>query len=157
MKKKFYLLTVLVFAFAAMSFLTKGEVTLEYPDSFSPELKAAFASEYVETVGDKMLHSKIENQLSDLFSKVKRVDLQYSEDEKYYYHSIYGEKDGKEVVRLLKLDKQKEYSSVDFSLFNDDCSVEPPPGICPSPAACCTGRCQVRTGNPQLLCMLCIC
>ena len=157
MKGKMYLFTVVVLAFAAMSFLTKGDVTLEYPDSFSPELKAAFASEYVETVGDKMLHSKIEDQLSGLFSKVKRIDLQYSEDEKYYYHSIYGEKDGKEVVRLLKLDKQKEYSSVDFSMFSDDCSAAPPPGICPHPASCCTGKCQVRTGNPQLLCMLCIC
>ena len=157
MKKYLYLFGAVALAFFAMSFLKTGDDELEYPDYFSSDLKEAFASQYVETIEDKMVHSRIESELPTFFDEVLRVDLHYTEEGGYHYHSVYAEKDGKKIVRLLKLDKQDDYSSVDFSGL-DECFAEPPPGVCPGPGLCCTGPCQkTKPGPPFLLCMLCFC
>jgi len=157
MKKHVYVLCAVAFAVVALSFTKTDTEELEYPEFFTSELKEAFASQYVKTVVSPVFYGEIENQLSSFLDKVIRVDLQYSKEGGFYYHSVYAEKDGKKIIRLLKLDSQEDYSNVSLSGFGD-CIQAPPPGVCPGPALCCTGRCEAsKPGQENLLCMLCVC
>ncbi|WP_340065710.1 hypothetical protein [Ascidiimonas aurantiaca] len=157
MKKHFYLFFAVVLAVVALSFSKVGTEELEYPDYFTPELKEAFVSQYEKTIRNDVFYEAIENQLSRFFDKVIRVDLQYSEEGGFYYHAVYAEKDGEKIIRLLKLDQQEDYTHAVLSNLGD-CIQAPPPGICPSPAFCCTGRCEAdKPGQENLLCMVCEC
>ncbi|HAS39235.1 MAG TPA: hypothetical protein DCS93_02095 [Microscillaceae bacterium] len=115
MKKIIFSLTLVLCTLAFFSFNTTKSI---YPSFVSAELAKFFKGDYIKTVKDEALNLHLEKNFLPLFDDVTFLHAQKNAKEGYYY-IVFGTKDGKETMALLKASQQdietNTYSYIDFS------------------------------------------
>lgn len=120
-----------------------------YPEGFPSELAETYAKEYIRTIDNEALNTKLEKVFEPFFDEVNYVNAQYSEEAGYYYMA-FGTQNGMASMELIKVSKN-DMENGTFSFDLSKLSTKNPPQYCRMsystlPRACGI-ECKVQTTN----------